>query len=215
MAAAAVGRKKHAEERREAILDASVRLFAMKGCDGTAIRDIAREVGVTEGLIYHYFGSKEQLILACWRERSWRAHLERILASAVDRPVDLVLRDIVRDFLQTMRAHGATLAMHATEAQRNPNIAKELCERIAAVMAMLTEFLRVREEAGEIRSGCDHGMAANLLMGGAHGTLMFSLGLDAEEWNAMVERYVRSGVDTLLRGVGASGSAPQPVAVAE
>ena len=71
-----VPRRQQAEERREQILDAAIRIFCEKGFAGTTIRDIAREVGVTEGLLYHYFESKDQLEQACWRERTWRAELE-------------------------------------------------------------------------------------------------------------------------------------------
>jgi AcrR family transcriptional regulator len=45
------------------IRDASVRLFAQQGFAGTGIRDIAAEAGVTSAALYHYVGTKEQLLL--------------------------------------------------------------------------------------------------------------------------------------------------------
>jgi AcrR family transcriptional regulator len=38
-------------------------LFAERGFDGTCIREIAQRAGATTGLIYHYYGSKEDLYL--------------------------------------------------------------------------------------------------------------------------------------------------------
>ena len=50
---------------RARIRDAALRLFAERGLDGTTIRDIAREAGVSGGLIRHHFGSKDDLRAAC------------------------------------------------------------------------------------------------------------------------------------------------------
>lgn len=45
------------------IRDACVRLFAQKGFSGTGIREIAAEAGVTTAALYHYVGTKEDLLL--------------------------------------------------------------------------------------------------------------------------------------------------------
>jgi AcrR family transcriptional regulator len=50
---------------RARIRDAAIRLFADRGIDGTTVRDIAREAGVSPGLLRHHFGSKEALRGAC------------------------------------------------------------------------------------------------------------------------------------------------------
>lgn len=50
---------------RARIRDAALRLFAERGVEGTTIRDIAREAGVSSGLLRHHFGSKDDLRAAC------------------------------------------------------------------------------------------------------------------------------------------------------
>jgi len=50
------------EIRQEEILTAAKGLFASQGVRATTIQDLARHVGVTRGLIYHYVGSIESLI---------------------------------------------------------------------------------------------------------------------------------------------------------
>jgi TetR/AcrR family transcriptional regulator, regulator of cefoperazone and chloramphenicol sensitivity len=50
---------------RARIRDAAIRLFAERGIDGTTIRDIAQDAGVSPGLLRHHFGSKEALREAC------------------------------------------------------------------------------------------------------------------------------------------------------
>jgi AcrR family transcriptional regulator len=51
----------NAEERREAILEAALAVFSRKGFSGTTTKDIAREAGVSEALLYRHFPSKEDL----------------------------------------------------------------------------------------------------------------------------------------------------------
>jgi len=51
-----------AGQTRAAIIDAALRLFRETGYEGTTMRAIAREAGVSNGNAYYYFGSKEELI---------------------------------------------------------------------------------------------------------------------------------------------------------
>ena len=47
---------------KEKISLVALRLFSKKGFKGTTIKDIAREVGITEGAIYRHFSSKEEIV---------------------------------------------------------------------------------------------------------------------------------------------------------
>lgn len=56
------------EERQNQILNAAARLFVKQGYAGTSIRDIAQQVGLLAGSVYHHFPSKEDLFVAIHRE---------------------------------------------------------------------------------------------------------------------------------------------------
>jgi AcrR family transcriptional regulator len=47
--------------RRENILDAAARLFAERGYAAVSASEVAREAGITPGLLHHYFGGKRGL----------------------------------------------------------------------------------------------------------------------------------------------------------
>ena len=49
------------DERRDQILSAALSLFATKGLSATKIADIAIKTGMSQGLIYHYYKSKEEI----------------------------------------------------------------------------------------------------------------------------------------------------------
>ena len=58
--------KQEAQETRSSILDAAVRVFAVKGVGRASLDDIAREAGVTRGAIYWHFANKADLLNTLW-----------------------------------------------------------------------------------------------------------------------------------------------------
>lgn len=52
------------EQTQEQIRDAAFQLFAEEGYSNTSISAVAKKAGVSKGLIYHYFDSKEAILSA-------------------------------------------------------------------------------------------------------------------------------------------------------
>jgi AcrR family transcriptional regulator len=88
-----MGRQKKNEE---AIRAAAISNFARKGFEGTGVRDIARDVGLTPAALYHYIGSKEDLLAQVMRDITNRligeaiAALEGVSSSPRDRLAALI-----------------------------------------------------------------------------------------------------------------------------
>lgn len=67
-------------KRRSQVLGAAIELFGKQGYNATAVKQIARRAGVSTGLVYQYFGDKEdilflalQTVLDAYKERIPRA----------------------------------------------------------------------------------------------------------------------------------------------
>lgn len=56
------------EQRRGQLLQAALRVFSRKGFHAANVADVAAEAGVSQGTVYHYFDSKEALLLAVFTE---------------------------------------------------------------------------------------------------------------------------------------------------
>lgn len=52
------------DRRQEEIISAAAREFAVRGYDQTTMAELARATGLATGALYHYFGSKEELLRA-------------------------------------------------------------------------------------------------------------------------------------------------------
>ncbi|HEX3492577.1 MAG TPA: helix-turn-helix domain-containing protein, partial [Streptosporangiaceae bacterium] len=64
-----VGRRQRKKQQtREALVEAAMELFAAKGYEHTAVREITDEVDVSERTFFRYFASKEDLVLSFVRD---------------------------------------------------------------------------------------------------------------------------------------------------
>jgi AcrR family transcriptional regulator len=94
--AIAPNRTKRGETSRAAIFDAALALFQERGYESTTMRVIAERAGVSLGSSYHYFASKEHLVLEFYRH-THQLHLATI-GPLLTRERDLAarLRGVVR-----------------------------------------------------------------------------------------------------------------------
>ncbi len=67
-------------DAREVLLDTAERLFAARGVDGVAVRDLAREMGITASSLYNHFPGKQALYAAVL-ERGLRPVVELVAGS--------------------------------------------------------------------------------------------------------------------------------------
>jgi TetR/AcrR family transcriptional regulator, cholesterol catabolism regulator len=101
-------------DRRERILSSAAALFARKGVAATTVREIADEVGILSGSLYHHFESKEAMvdeIITPYLE-DLRSRYKNVLANDSDPRTRL--HDLVVASLEVVEAHP-----HATEIYQN------------------------------------------------------------------------------------------------
>ncbi len=79
-----MSRYRSADERRSQLMAAGSELFATKGYGSTTLDDITRRAGVSKGLFYQYFPSKEGLVFAL-QEKASREFAARVSAAAAAR----------------------------------------------------------------------------------------------------------------------------------
>jgi AcrR family transcriptional regulator len=79
------------DERRAQVLEAARVVFARDGFAGGSAAAVAREAGVTRGLVHHYFGSRRELFLGVLEELA-----ERLPAAIRTDLEGLPLEEVVR-----------------------------------------------------------------------------------------------------------------------
>jgi TetR/AcrR family transcriptional repressor of bet genes len=59
-----MGRPSNSAQRRQQIVEATVVVMARAGFDGASVQAIAKQAGLSPGLLHHHFGNKHEILLA-------------------------------------------------------------------------------------------------------------------------------------------------------
>src|SRR3954468_22969742 len=97
------GRKRRAAERREEtrerLLGAALEVFAEQGFQAGTTKAITQRAGVAEGLLFHYFPTKDDLMVAVLARDPLGLEIRRSLADEADSPLAEALPRLARRWL--------------------------------------------------------------------------------------------------------------------
>jgi AcrR family transcriptional regulator len=149
------GQAKRGEDRRRAIVDAALAVFAEKGFRGSALAEVAERCGLTAAGILYHFGSKEALLLAVIAERDRRAG-QLLPDWSGDRPE--LLRQLVV-FAELCEREPGLAALHtvlqAESIDPSAPAHEYFLERSRFLRAGLAELLARGQAAGHVRPDVD------------------------------------------------------------
>lgn len=147
----------HAEAMRERILEGGRRAFIAGGFRGTSVPSIAAEAGVSVGLIYRYFPSKEELFLELCLSGTpdeLRELAERI--APIEDPVERLRVAIDSYFDALFHAIGAPLVLQSlAAAPGDERIRAALRRRGDDLRGFSAAFIRDAVARGELPPGTD------------------------------------------------------------
>lgn len=159
---------KEPEVRKQEIIDTALKLFGEKGYEKTSVTDIAKAIGVAQGLCYRYFPSKEALF-DCAIEQYADVLVEQFIGSEEDE--DRTLRQIIEDMPFTMEEQDTTYyaVFHGAENKKfHDQLSLKVCEKLVPLVEKLLQRAR---QKGEIQFG-DIQSAARFCVYGQLGILL-------------------------------------------
>src|SRR6266542_947111 len=193
-----------AVDKRRQILDAAVRVFARQGFHTCRVSDIADEAGVAYGLVYHYFGSKEEVLDTLFLER-WDilleaiAHVDNRRGAARDK-----LYAVAGFIIDSYRADPDLMKVIIVEVTRAANSfgARHL-SKIREAYRRIADIVRGAQADGSFRTDIDAEFAAMAFYGAIEQVLtgwIFGLLDSGDEDFEEAKRFV---VDTICGGLDA------------
>jgi TetR/AcrR family transcriptional regulator, fatty acid metabolism regulator protein len=150
--------------RREDLLAAAVRVFARKGFQTCRVSDIADEAGVSHGLVYHYFASKDEVLETIFRE-NWGPIATAVaeIAASGDEPGEEI-RKVAAVVLHAWRRDPDTVRVLVREIARSPVLQEQIGAFQQAFDAL--EAIIVRgQQAGAFDAALDARFATYALWG--------------------------------------------------
>lgn len=123
--------QKMKDERREQILTNALILFAAKGLSATKITDISAAAGISQGLMYHYFRSKEEIFVELIRSAFEKMNtacikLEKLPITPREKII-LAIEKLIEGFAADKNtSYYYLLILQATVSEAIPDEAKEI-----------------------------------------------------------------------------------------
>lgn len=193
------------EDRREQIIDAAMRVFAQKGFARASNRDVAREAGITTGLIYYYFASKEDLLKAALEERSPVQIMTQVTPEMLEQPPEMLLPLLLRrvlslvegeQFLSIIRVMLPEVLHGTTE------IAPIMLGFFQRIITFLSGYFSTQVARGSVRADLDADMTAQLVVSNMIGMVMRrQIMRDPSVLQYTQEEIVQAVLNTFLAGI--------------
>jgi AcrR family transcriptional regulator len=187
---------KYLETRRRQIMEAAITCFSRSGFHRTTVQDIISEAGVSAGLVYRYFRSKEDIVSAIAQQHhaDEAAALDQASQGSLDAPralKALALASLGRlADTEEQRWRRVTVQLWA-EALRDSQILDIVRSGLDEPVALVAAILRRGQREGSIRPTLD-------AVGAAHVCASIFQGLVLQQaWNPDldVERYISAVLD--------------------
>ena len=159
-------RSRRPNDRNAEIIHAALELFVTRGFAATKLEDVARAAGVSKGLPYVYFRSKEELFKAVIAEAIGDPLVRATeFVDSFDGPAEQLLRELVTMFRRFAESpSGGVVKLILAEAGNFPDVARFFCEDFdVRGRALFAKTLRRGIARGEFRPLPDVDAAAIII----------------------------------------------------
>ena len=165
-------------EKAQRIVDAMRESVAKRGAAGSTFEHVAREAGVSRGLLHYYFGTKERLLVEVVRRDSDLriARLDEMLgqATTADGVLDVLVSSLT-DLIENDPGFFLLLYELFSAGRRNPDIQHEVGQLFEATRSHVATVLRAKEEEGILSLRFDAEAVVAFLLAVADGFALQSL----------------------------------------
>jgi AcrR family transcriptional regulator len=138
-------------DKAQRIVNAMRDSVAQRGAAGSTFEHVAREAGVSRGLLHYYFGTKERLLVEVVR-RDTELRVERLdarlgPAKTVDGVVEALVASLT-DMIENEPGFFLLLYELFSAGRRNPDIQREVGQLFERTRSHVADVLRSKEEEG-------------------------------------------------------------------
>jgi AcrR family transcriptional regulator len=169
---AATDRRELTGEKASRIVEAMRSSVARRGISGSTFEHVAREAGVSRGLLHYYFGTKEALLVEVVRRDTEHriARLDEPLgkAGSADEILQILVADL-EDSIQNEPEFWVLIFELFTAGRRNPEIEREMGELFKRTRDHVAEIFIAKEREGALSPRTDMASVVGFLFAIADG----------------------------------------------
>lgn len=188
------------EERRNQIIESAIKVFAREGFANTRMEDVAAESGLSKGLLYWYFKSKEDIIIAI-ADLLFSAEFRKMQNLSIDGQtshdcLENFLDIFVKD-LQTIIKLSPVIYEFYALAFRNKAVRHVMHEYFQRFMMIMEPIILHGMEQGEFVSGSARQVTIAIGASFEGTLLLWSYAPDIIQ----PEQQLRANLDIIVRGL--------------
>lgn len=141
-----------AESRRNQLLDIALTLFSERGVENVSIKDLAAGAEVAQGLIYHYFESKNDLLVAVFQRHNPLPEFQTLVEGLSGLPIEqgLTLFTTSLTAMLTQKRHLFRLLAREMLSPRSDMLDQVIWFR-ENMIGLMSGYFQERIDAGEVR----------------------------------------------------------------
>jgi AcrR family transcriptional regulator len=148
--------------QRQHILDTALALMAQRGVAGTSMRDLAAATGLNVASLYHYFPSKQDLLVAVLAERGFLDDIAITTPTPGARTPRVRLADLLNELLQSMLEVEDFVRLMLGEVMRNDQTALSVGHELLATTQRALEHW-IEQDQPELARGAGPDAVARML----------------------------------------------------
>jgi len=144
------------DERREQILANALVLFAKKGFAATKITDISAAAGISQGLVYHYYASKDEIFVELIRNavdimNAAAVELERLPMSPLEK-IRLAIEKLLQGLEKGENAFNYLLINQAAISEAIPEEASKIVQEQRLRYEVMARIISAGQREGSFKN---------------------------------------------------------------
>jgi TetR/AcrR family transcriptional regulator, acrAB operon repressor len=197
--------KDEAEETREHIVEAAIKLFLKDGVSKTTLEKIAAEAGYTRGAVYHHFDNKAKLLADLMNRAhtpaqemfdSMKLQESRDPLETLKEEMGKALNHLLTD--KTSRDIHTIFIFNCEFVERGNPVYEPECKYAEAARSKVREYLEKARSLGQLRPNLDLDQVAVMIMSYGFGIISMSL---RNPWHESMNMDYSEALDIFFRGL--------------
>jgi TetR/AcrR family transcriptional regulator, fatty acid metabolism regulator protein len=198
------------KEKQQVIFDSALKVIKGKGFHQARIADIAKEAGISYGLVYHYFRNKEDLLNEILDQ--WWDGLYQLLTDIqkTERDLNSRLKGLILYLLDTYQRKPDLIHIFITQISRSPAALNETrLDNFKKFFRLMEDILTQGQKTKKLRRDVEPRYLTYIFLGAVETFLsVMVLGQEPLKNEQQKEKIAESILEVFLNGAKAMPSPP-------
>jgi AcrR family transcriptional regulator len=154
-------------QRQEEIVDKAIRIIDQKGIQGLTIKNLSKDIGVTEGAIYRHFENKREILTSILHHFQHKLNEFQNSSQLTGKSTFWKINATLNHFRKLFESNPAIVSVIFAEEifQNDHELSSKVAELIKENQEVILSLIREGKSNGELRSDLDDQMMVSSILG--------------------------------------------------